>query len=136
MVESGLSHAILRPAILFGKEDILINNMAWMVRHMPVVPLFGDGRYRIQPIYVDDLAALAVQQGQGRENVVIQAIGPETFTYRELMQTVGRLIGKPRPLLGLPPWFAFLGSKMVGWLMGDVVVTWDEVQGLMAGAGG
>jgi uncharacterized protein YbjT (DUF2867 family) len=133
LIESGLSYAILRPAILFGREDILINNIAWMLRHLPVVPLFGDGSYRVQPIYVEDLAALAVEQGQFRENAVIQAIGPETFTYRELMQTIGRLIGHPRPLVGLPNWFAYLGSKMVGWLMGDVVVTWDEVKGLTAG---
>ena len=97
LVESGISYAILRPAVLFGKEDILINNIAWSLRRLPVFGVFGDGRYRLQPIYVDDLAGLAVEQGKSRENLVINAIGPETFTYRELVATIGQLIGKQRP---------------------------------------
>ena len=80
--ESGLSYAILRPTVLFGKEDILINNIAWALRHLPVFGVFGDGSYRLQPIYVDDLAELAWRSGAGQENVVVNAIGPETFTYR------------------------------------------------------
>ena len=63
LIESSLSYAILRPAVLFGKEDILINNIAWALRHLPLFGLFGDGSYRLQPIYVDDLAGLAVEAG-------------------------------------------------------------------------
>ncbi len=48
LVDSGISYAILRPAVLFGKEDILINNIAWTLRRFPVFALFGDGRYRLQ----------------------------------------------------------------------------------------
>ncbi len=133
LADSGISHAILRPAILFGKEDILINNIAWTLRRLPVFGVFGDGRYRLQPIYVDDLAGLAVQQGAGRDNVVLNAIGPETFTYRELVATVGRLIGRPRPIVSVPPWFGFAMARLTGWFVGDVVVTKDEIRGLMAG---
>jgi nucleoside-diphosphate-sugar epimerase len=89
LVESGLSYAILRPTVLFGKEDILVNNIAWVLRRLPVFGVFGDGQYKLQPIYVDDLAAIAVQQGKERKNRVIDAIGPETFTYRQLVKTVG-----------------------------------------------
>jgi len=106
LAESGISHAILRPTVLFGKEDILINNIAWSLRRFPVFPLFGFGRYRIQPIYVDDLAKLAVHQGQSRENRTINAVGPETFTYRELIETIARIIGRRRlivPTLDSPP---------------------------------
>ena len=84
--ETGLSYAILRPTVLFGKEDILINNIAWTLRRFPVFGVFGDGQYRLQPIYVDDLAKLAVEQGRRDANTIIDAIGPETFTYRELVQ--------------------------------------------------
>ena len=63
--ETGLSHAILRPAVLFGTEDILINNIAWALRTLPVFGIYGDGRYRLQPIYVDDLAAAAVDRVEG-----------------------------------------------------------------------
>jgi uncharacterized protein YbjT (DUF2867 family) len=132
LVECGISYAILRPAILFGKEDVLVNNIAWALRRLPVLGIFGDGRYRLQPIYVDDLAQLAVEQGASRENVIVDAIGPETFTYRELVTTVGRLIGRERPLVSVPPWFGYTASWAIGKLVGDVLITWDEVQGLMA----
>jgi NADH dehydrogenase len=129
--ESGLSYAILRPTVLFGKEDILVNNIAWALRRLPLFGVFGDGSYRIQPIYVDDLAKLAVEQGRGTENVVVNAIGPETFTYRGLAEEIGRIIGKPRRVLSVPPWFGYLVGWLIGKLKGDVMITWEEVLGLM-----
>ncbi len=132
LIDSGVSYAILRPAVLFGKEDILINNIAWALRWLPVFGVFGDGRYRLQPIYVDDLAALAVQHGSGRENTIINAIGPETFTYRDLVATIGQLIGKRCPIVSVPPWFGYAVGWALGALVGDVVVTRDEIEGLMA----
>jgi NADH dehydrogenase len=132
LIESGLSYAILRPTVLFGKEDILINNIAWALRRLPVFGVFGDGSYRLQPIYVDDLAALAVEQGAQNENVIVNAIGPETFSYRDLARTVGQIIGAPRPVMPVPPRVGYLVGNMIGRLMGDVLITWDEVQGLMA----
>ena len=131
--ESGLSYAILRPTVLFGKEDILVNNIAWSLRHLPVFGIFGDGSYRLQPVYVDDQAALAVEQGQGKENVTIDATGPETFTYRELVTTIGEIIGVKRPLLSLPPALAYAAGWSIGRLQGDIMITWPEVKGLMAG---
>jgi len=128
---TGISYAILRPAILFGREDILVNNMAWMLRRLPVLGVFGKGDYRLQPIHVDDLAELAVREGGRRENTVINAIGPETFVYRELLETIGRIIGKKRWIVSVPPWAGYLAAGMIGRLMGDVVVTRDEIAGLM-----
>ena len=84
--DCGVSAAVLRPAVLFGGHDILINNMAWTLRHLPVFGLFGRGDYRLQPIHVEDFASLAVAAGRQRDNVTINAIGPETFTYRELLR--------------------------------------------------
>jgi NADH dehydrogenase len=130
--ESGLSYAILRPAVLFGKEDILINNIAWALRKLPVFGVFGDGKYRIQPIYVDDIAALAVEQGASRENCTINAIGPETFTYRELVQTVARLIGTRRLIISVPPIVGYWVAAMLGRIVGDVIITHDEIKGLMS----
>jgi NADH dehydrogenase len=130
--ESGLSYAILRPTVLFGKEDILINNIAWILRRFPVFPVSGDGSYRLQPIYVDDLARLAVDQGEKDGNTIINAIGPETFTYRELVRTIGSIIGRPRPIVGLPPFLAYLGGRVIGWIKNDIVTTREEIEGLMA----
>lgn len=131
--ESGVSHAILRPAVLFGKEDILVNNIAWMLRRFPVFGVFGRGDYRLQPIHVDDLAKLAVEMGKSRDDRIVDAVGPETFTYRELVERIGRIIGKERPIVSIPPAVAYLVSKLVGKALGDVIVTRDEIRGLMAG---
>jgi len=126
------SYAILRPTVLFGKEDILINNIAWALRHLPVFGLFGDGSYRLQPIYVDDLATLAVEQGKHNENVTIDAIGPETFTYRDLATAIADIIGVKRPILSMPPTLTYAAGWTLGRWMGDVMITWPEVKGLMA----
>ncbi len=131
--ESGVSHAVLRPAILFGGEDILVNNIAWALRRLPVFGVFGDGSYRLQPIYVDDFAALAVAHGEQRDNVTVNAIGPETFTYKELVKTIGRIIGKPRPVLPVPPTLAYAASRVLGALVHDVLLTRDEIHALMEG---
>lgn len=130
--ETGLSYAILRPTVLFGEEDILINNIAWLLRRLPVFGVFGRGEYRLQPIYVDDLAELAVAQGRGRENVTIDAIGPETPTYRELIRTIGDAIGRRRPIVSVPPVLGHLVGSFVGAIVGDVLITRPEIEGLMA----
>jgi NADH dehydrogenase len=129
----GVSYAILRPAVLFGKEDILINNIAWLLRRFPVFGVFGDGQYRIQPIYVDDLARLAIEQGQLRENAVINAIGVETFTYRQLVETIGEIIGKPRRIISVSPGCGYALGWLMGKLVGDVMLTREEIEGLMQG---
>jgi uncharacterized protein YbjT (DUF2867 family) len=131
LVESGLSYAILRPAVLFGKEDILINNIAWTLRHLPIFGVFGSGTYHLQPIYVDDLAALAVEQGQQQDSLILDAIGPETFTYRQLVKAIGEIIDKKRPAISVPPEFGYWAGWLIGRLMGDVLITRDEIAGLM-----
>jgi NADH dehydrogenase len=129
----GLSYAILRPAVLFGSEGILINNIAWMLRKFPVFGIFGDGNYKLQPIFVDDFARLAVEHGMQTENLIVDAIGPETFTYKQLVQTIGRIISKSRPILSIPDWLGYFVGWLVGRLVGDVVITRQEIEGLKAG---
>ncbi len=133
LIDLGISYAILRPTVLFGKEDILINNIAWVLRHIPVFGVFGNGEYRIQPIYVDDLASLAVEHGRKRNNIILDAIGPETFTYREMVKTIGKAIGKNRPIISIPPALGLLVGSILGKIVGDVVITREEIKGLMAG---
>ncbi len=133
LIESGISYAILRPTILFGKEDILINNIAWTLRKFPVSCVFGDGNYRLQPIYVDDLAGLAVEQGKETENRIIDAIGPETFTYRGLIEEIGKIIGKKRPIVSVPDPVGYFLGWVIGKMVGDVTITREEIMGLKAG---
>ncbi len=128
-----VSHAILRPAVLFGKESILINNIAWALRRLPVFGVFGSGSYRLEPIHVADLAQLAVREGDREEDVIIDAIGPEIYTFRELVAAIGKHIGAPRPVISVPPRLGYLAGWVMGKIMGDVFLTWEEVQGLMQG---
>ncbi|MCE5277655.1 MAG: NAD(P)H-binding protein [Planctomycetaceae bacterium] len=131
--DSGLSHAILRPAALFGDEGILINNIAWALRRLPVFALFGRGRYRLQPIFVEDLAELAIEQAARTENVTLDAIGPETFTYRQLVKAIARAIGVHRFIVPAPPPVALAMVQAMGWILGDPIVTPEEMRGLMDG---
>jgi len=128
----GVSHCILRPTVLFGKEDILINNIAWALRRLPVFGVFGAGDYQLQPIYVDDLALAAAQQAT-REGAseIVNAIGPETFTYRGLVEEIKRALGLRRLILSVPPWLGYWCSKLMGMVVGDVIITRDEMRGLM-----
>ena len=130
---SGLSHAILRPTVIFGVEDVLINNIAWLLRHLPVFAIPGSGEYRLQPVYVVDVAEMAVEAGRGRQNTVFDAVGPEVYAFRELVQLIARNVGSHARLVHTPPAVALFLSRLVGSVVGDVVITRDEVEGLMAG---
>jgi nucleoside-diphosphate-sugar epimerase len=132
LIDSGLSYSILRPTVLFGDEDILINNIAWILRHFPVFFLFGDGKYRLRPIFVDDLAALAVDQGEVKEHSIISAIGPETFTYKDLVKHIGQIIDHKRPTIPVHPIIGYVAGKIIGAILGDIVITREEIEGLMA----
>ncbi|NIR43539.1 MAG: NAD(P)H-binding protein [Gemmatimonadetes bacterium] len=131
--DSGLAHSILRPAVLFGGGDILINNIAWFLRRFPIFAVFGDGTYRLQPIFVDDLARLAVEHSRRDDNVTIDAIGPETFTYRQLAATLADILGVRRPIVSVPPMMGYYLAVALSKLIGDVIVTRDEIEGLMRG---
>ncbi len=132
VVDSGLSYAILRPTVLFGKEDILINNIAWLLRRFPVFGLPGDGTYRLSPVYVDDLAELAVEAVYKKENYVWDAVGPDEFTFKELVEWIGKTIGKKRLLLPFPPRLALFAAQFLSLFVTDVMLTPEEVDGLMA----
>ena len=133
LVASGLSHCILRPTVLFGKEDVLINNIAWALRRLPVFGVYVKGDYRLQPIYVDDLAAAAVEKAAETKNEIVQAIGPETFTYRGLVQMIAHQLGLQRAIIGVPPSLGYWTCRLIGWLVRDVVATREEIRGLMEG---
>jgi uncharacterized protein YbjT (DUF2867 family) len=131
--ESGLAHSILRPAVLFGEEDILLNNIAWMLRRFPVFFAFGSGEYRLRPFHVEDMAALAVREAGEQGARVVQAVGPESFTFRELLALLGKAVGSPRPVVSVPAWLGMAASRVLGLCLRDVVLTREEIDGLMAG---
>jgi len=133
IMESGLSYAILRPTVLFGTEDILINNIAWLLRRFPLFALPGDGKYRLQPVYVDDLAKLAVDVGYAQDNVLWDAVGPDIYTFEEMVRLIARTLGLSRGLLHVPPGLALAAAQFLSLFVGDVMLTPEEVDGLLAG---
>lgn len=132
VTESGMSYAILRPTVLFGKEDILVNNIAWLMRRLPLFGLPGDGSCKLSPVYVDDLAELAAEAVYKKENYVWDAVGPDEFTFKEMTQLIGATIGKKRLLIPLPPRLALLAAQFLSLFVNDVMLTPEEVDGLMA----
>ena len=96
LMNSKLSYAILRPTVIFGDEDILINNIAWLLRHFPLFVIPGDGEYRLQPISADDMADIAVAAGQRRDNEIIDAVGPEVYSFETLVKLIASVVGSHR----------------------------------------
>lgn len=130
---SRLEHAIIRPTVIFGDEDILINNIAWLLKRFPIFPIFGSGKYLLQPIYVEDMADLVVRAGQSQENIMLDAVGPDTFTYEELVRLLARMLERRVIIAHVPPALGLALARMVQPLVGDVLITRDEIEGLMAG---
>lgn len=129
--ESGLSYAILRPTVIFGQECILINNIAWCLRKLPVFGIPGDGSYKIQPIFVGDFAELAVEAAHQDKNVVIDAVGPELFTFEDMVHLIAEKIGSKAKIINIHPWLALKATELVGRFVHDIVLTKDEIKGLM-----
>jgi len=129
----GPTHAIIRPTVMFGGEDILLNNIAWLLRRFPLFPVLGRGDYPVQPVHVDDVAALAVALADDTRNVVTDAVGPETFPFRDLVALIRRAVGSRAVLLQVPPDLGLTLGAVVGRMVRDVILTRDEVRGLMAG---
>jgi uncharacterized protein YbjT (DUF2867 family) len=129
---SGMAYAIVRPTVIFGGDDILLNNIAWLLRRFPVFAIPGDGRYRLRPVHVEDLAELCVRLGSGEENTVVNAIGPEWFSFEDLVGEIARAVGRPYRPIHLPPALVGVLLRGLSLLTRDVVLTRDEIDGLMA----
>ncbi len=128
---SGLSYAIVRPTLLFGEGDVLINNIAWLLRHLPVFGIPGDGRYRLQPMHVRDHAALLVQTGLQTSDQIVDSAGPDIFTFEELVDLLRRAMGLHTVVLHMPAFLAMVGATLAGRLTGDMLLTRDELDDLM-----
>ena len=132
IMDSGLSYAILRPTVIFGTEDILINNIAWFARRFPVFAIPGSGQYQLQPMFVEDLAKLATSSARQENNLVLDAVGPEIFTFDDLVRRIALAIGRNPRFLHVSPRAALQMLRCVGPMVGDVILTREEIEGLMA----
>jgi uncharacterized protein YbjT (DUF2867 family) len=129
--ESGLSHAIVRPTVIFGPGGLLINNIAWLLRRLPVFAVIGTGDYRIQPVFVEDLASLLIETANADENVVVDAVGPETYRYRQLVELLRDGIGARSRVIRVPPGLGLALARILSHFVDDVLITREEVDGLL-----
>jgi NADH dehydrogenase len=133
ILSSGLSYAVLRPALFFGGGDILINNIAYLLRRLPVFGIAGSGRYPLQPIHIDDFAWLAVELSRGTDDVIVDAVGPEIWSYEELVRIIRAAVHSRSILISMEPRTVLAAARLLGRLLHDVLLTPDEVEGLMSG---
>ena len=131
LIDSGVPYSIVRPTLVFGKEDILVNNIAWLIRKFPVFPIFGSGQYKVQPVFVEDLARIAVASAGEPGNVTVDAIGPETFSFESLVNLIASRVKPGVELIHIPPSVGILLGQIIGLALGDIILTRDELQGLM-----
>lgn len=134
LAQSGLRYSIVRPTWVFGGErDVLANNIAWILRRMPVFALPGSGAYPVQPVHVEDLARICVDASDATGDVVIDAAGPETMPFAQLVALVRSAVDTRSPIIHAPPSLMAAAARALGVFVGDVVLTSDEIRGLMAG---
>ena len=140
LAASGVRYAIARPSILFGSSadrgteaSVLVNNIAWLLRHLPVFGIGDGGGYRIRPIHVDDLARLCVQLGGRADNVTIDAVGPDSPTFRELVTAIRAATGSRSLLVPAPGWLIPPLSAVLGAVLRDVLLTREEYQAMAEG---
>jgi len=99
-----VSYAIVRPAILFGDNGVLINNIAWLLRHLPVFAIGDRGSYRIRPVHVDDLARLCAELGARSDSTTLDAVGPQSLTFREMVTAIRAATGSHAVIVPAPGW--------------------------------
>jgi len=134
LATAGVPFAIVRPTFFFGGgRDILANNIAWILRRTPLFVVPGDGRYLVQPIHVDDLARICLQAAQGRTDVIMDAAGPDTMSFDQLVRAIRHAVGGHTPILHAPPAAMAALAHALGFVVRDVVLTADEIRGLTAG---
>jgi NADH dehydrogenase len=133
LAESGVPHAIVRPAILFGRGDVLINNIAWLLRHSPVFAIGGAGAYRIRAIHVDDLARLCISLGARTETVTVDAVGPQSLSFRRLVEAVRSAIGSHAVIVSVPGPVLTTISRALGVMLRDSLLTPDEYHAMADG---
>ena len=132
ITHSKLSYAIIRPTVIFGTEGILINNIAWLLRRFPIFALFGSGDYRIQPVFVEDVAEIAVSAGYKDDSIIMDAVGPEIFTFDEIVRLIASKIHSRARVVHLRAGLALFLARLIGYMVKDVVITKDEIEGLMS----
>jgi uncharacterized protein YbjT (DUF2867 family) len=131
--DTGVPYAIVRPVILFGSGGVLLNNIAWLLRHLPVFAVGGRGDYRVRPIHVDDLARLCTELGAGGVNVTLDAVGPESLAFKDMVAAIRTATGSHAVIVPAPGWLIPPAASALGAVLRDVLLTAEEYQAMAAG---
>jgi uncharacterized protein YbjT (DUF2867 family) len=129
--DSGVSYAIVRPTVVYGREDVLINNIAWLLRHIPVFVIAGSGDYRVRPVHVDDVAHICVEAAKSSKNLTIDAVGPETMTFEEMVRAIRGAVGSRSVIVHSPRWMLLTIARFLSVFLRDELMSADELRGLM-----
>jgi NADH dehydrogenase len=132
---STVPHVIFRPSFVFGREGGILPTFARIARIAPVTPIVGDGRQRIQPIWVDDVAEYFAQ-GVRRDDVAGRTFeigGPDVVDWNELYDRIKRVLGKRRPSIHIPFGVMRLNAALLSALPGKAPITPDQVKMLADG---
>ena len=132
VAESGLSYAIVRPTLIYGPCDILLNNIAWTLRGFPLFAVAGNGSYRVQPVAVGEVAVACVEAGGRDESVTRDISGPETYSYVDLVRLIAAAVGRTARVVQLPGAVVLALAKVVGLINRDVLVNREELEALRA----
>ena len=133
LAETGLPYAVLRPSVLFDEHGVLLNNIAWLLRHLPVFAIAGGGHYRIRPIHVDDLAALALAASRWPDDRIVDAVGPERPTFLQLVRQIQAAVGSRTRIVRVPAPVLLVMAKELGAALHDVLLTPDEYRSMVEG---
>ncbi|HYU64327.1 MAG TPA: NAD(P)H-binding protein [Verrucomicrobiae bacterium] len=129
--ESGLAWAIVRPTLVFGQGDILINNIAWLLRRLPLFGIAGRGDYRLQPVAGEDVAEIATWAADQVGPVIVDAAGPDIIYYSEMVESIAIAVGRHPRFVYMSPRNALRAAKIIGRFVKDVMLNEPELEGLM-----
>ena len=134
LAEVGVPFSVVRPTWIFGGQpEILANNIAWILRHLPVFAIPGDGRYPVQPVHIDDLARICIEAASAGGDLIADAAGPQTLSFLDLVRAIQHATDSHAPILHLPSTAMAVAARALGLVLGDVALTAQEIKGLTAG---
>jgi uncharacterized protein YbjT (DUF2867 family) len=129
--ESGVSYAVVRPTVVYGREDVLINNIAWLLRRIPIFVIAGSGDYRVRPVHVDDVARICVEAARSTQDITIDAVGPETMTFEGMVRRIRSAVGSKSIIVHSPRWVFVTIARFLGIVLRDELMSAAELRGLM-----
>ncbi len=128
-----IPHAIVRPTLVVGPNDVLTSNVAWLLRTFPFFLVPGGGRAPVEPVTLSDTGRIIADAAQATGDLDVDAAGPDVMTFRDYVHLVARAVGVTRPVLGAPAWLSLAALSAVGPLVRDVILTREEWLGLAQG---